>query len=441
MIRPRNPTGMHTFLIVWFGQLVSTFGSNMTWFALKIWAWELTGQATALTLVGFFYLVPSIVFAPFAGWIVDRWNRKWLMMAGDTIAFLSSLVILCLYLTHNLQIWHLYLIGAFNSVFEDIQSMAYTASITMMVSKLQYTRAVSLNSTLHYGSIIIAPALAGTLYYAIGLQGIILIDLVTFMIAIATVLCVRIPQPAPSTTQHKEACGIVQQLTFGFRYIWKQPSLLSFVAVMSLFTFAHDLGAALFSPMILARSGNDARVLGSVSSAAGIGGVTGAVLLNLWGGFKRRIHGLFLGMIGAGLSKAVLGLGQIPLVWLPAQFCSSLNFPLKESSEQAILLSKVAPDVQGRVFATRSMLQQMVSAVAILIAGPLADYVFEPAMMPRGTLAPFLGGVFGVGPGAGMAIIYFISAMSLFLVGVGGYAFPRLRDVETLIPDHDAATE
>lgn len=440
MTQQTGPLGMRTFLIVWLGQLVSTFGSRMTGFAIQIWAWEITGQATALALVGFFGLLPRIFVTAFAGIIVDRWNRKVLMMVGDTVAVLSTLVILLLYLSDHLQIWHLYVLGAVNGAFGEIQELAYTASIAMIVPKQQYTRASSLNSTLHYGSIIIAPALAGTLYYIIGLAGIALIDIVTFTIAIGTILLVHIPQPTVNQLEHQHQTNIWQQLGFGFQYIFSRPSLLAILASTLLFDLAHDLGGSIMTPMILVRTGSDARVLGSIASAAGLGGVTGAVLLSTWGGPKRRIHGYLLGMVGAGISKMIFGLGQIPLVWLPAQFCSSLNFPLMGSCEQAILLTKVAPDVQGRFFAARSMSKQVISAGATLAAGPLADYVFEPAMKPGGTLARVFGGIFGTEAGAGMALLYVITSIGLLLVGLGGYTFPTLRNTESLVPDHETVS-
>lgn len=429
---------MRTFITLLVGQLVSTIGSYMTSFAIKIWAWELTGQATALALVGFFTFLPSILVTFFAGIIVDRWNRKLLMIAGDTVAALSTLGILCLYLTDHLQIWHLYATGAINGAFNEIQELAYTASISLMVPKQHYTRATSMSSTIHYGSTIIAPALAGTLYHEIGLVGISLIDLVTFAIAISTVLLVTIPQPRVSETEYHSQPDIWKQVAFGFRYIVVRRSLLALVVGASLFWFAHDFGATLFSPMILARTANDTRVLGSIASAAGIGGVTGALLLSTWGGGKRHIYGFLLGMVGAGLSKTIFGLGQTPLIWLPAQFCSSLNFPLLESSNTAILLAKVKPDVQGRVFAARSLILQVVAAIATLMAGPLADAVFEPAMKAKGNLAGLFGSVFGTGPGAGMALLYVITSICMVLIGIGGYTCRPLRDVEHLLPDHDA---
>ncbi|HEY9820650.1 MAG TPA: MFS transporter, partial [Candidatus Sericytochromatia bacterium] len=344
---------MRNFIVIWLGQTVSLIGSQMTNFAITIWVWQLTGQATALALFGLLTQAPRVLVTPFAGIIVDRCNRKLLMMIGDAIACFSTIVILLLYLTNNLQIWHLYLAGAINGIFEQLQELAYLASISMMVSEEQYSRASSIGFLASYGSDIIAPALAGVLYAVIGLIGILIIDLATFAIALLTLLFVRIPEPAHVEPEPFSRANLQQQVVFGCHYIMASPSLLALLVLEMLFWFAHDLGAPLYSPMILARTGNDAKVLASLASAAGIGGVLGALLVSAWGGTKRRIHGMLIGIIGAGLSKTAFGLGQMLLIWIPAQFCSSLNFPLLGSSSDAIWLTQIKPDVQGRVFAAR----------------------------------------------------------------------------------------
>jgi MFS family permease len=421
---------MRNFIVIWLGQTVSLIGSQMTNFAITIWVWELTGQATALALFGLLTQAPRVLVTPFAGIIVDRCNRKLLMMIGDAIACFSTIVILLLYLTNNLQIWHLYLAGAINGIFEQLQELAYLASISMMVSEEQYSRASSIGFLASYGSDIIAPALAGVLYAVIGLIGILIIDLATFAIALLTLLFVRIPEPAHVEPEPFSRANLQQQVVFGCRYIMARPSLLALLVLEMLFWFAHDLGAPLYSPMILARTGNDAKVLASLASAAGIGGVLGALLVSAWGGTKRRIHGMLIGIIGAGLSKTAFGLGQMLLIWIPAQFCSSLNFPLLGSSSDAIWLTQIKPDVQGRVFAARRVSILVASTIGYLIAGPLADYVFEPAMIPGNSLATIFGGIFGTGKGAGMTLLYVISSLGLLLVGLSGYAFRVLREID-----------
>ncbi|TVQ12819.1 MAG: MFS transporter [Leptolyngbya sp. DLM2.Bin27] len=419
---------MRTFSIIWFGQLISTIGTYMTEFAITLWAWEATGSATALALMGFFSQLPRIPITLFAGLIVDRFNRKHLMLLGDAIAALSTVAIGLLYSIGDLQIWHLYLATTFNGGFGQIQSLAYQTSISGLVPPSQLTRANSMNSAVHYGAAIFGPALAGVLYPLIGLLGIIGMDLVSFGVAIASLLFLNIPQPSPPATLEIET--LLAKLTFGLREVWRQPSLRALLLVSTLFWFFHDLGGAIYEPMILARSNGSAQVLASTAAAAGIGGVAGAIALSAWGGPKHKVGGMLAGFIGAGLSKTVFGLGRSPQIWVPAQFCSSLNFPLLGSSETAIWMTQIAPAKQGRVFAANALVVQVVSAGAALIAGPLAEHILEPAMAPRASLAKTFGALIGTSPGTAMAILYVACALAMVAVGLGGYWVPHLRRFE-----------
>ena len=423
---------MRTFTLIWFGQLVSTIGSDMTEFALILWVWEATGSATSLALVGFFFQLPRIPISLIGGLIVDRFSRKQLMILGDTIAILSTVGIGLLFLTKNLQIWHLYGAAMLNGGFGQIQGLAYSTSISSMVPPLQLTRANSMNSAVHYGSAIFGPALAGVLYPSIGLMGILLIDLATFGIAIATLLSVRIPQPAPHTRTESETW--LTKLTFGFREVWRQPSLRSLLLISTTFWFFHDLGGAIYNPMILIRTNGNAQVLASTASAAGIGGVTGAILLSFWGGPRRRVTGMLAGFIGAGLSKTMFGLGRTPQIWIPTQFCSSLNFPLLGSSENALWMNSIIPKNQGRVFAGNSLIFQGVSAIATLIAGPLAEVIFEPLITSQKKL-PFLSSLLGSGPGTGISLLYVLTSLCLVLVGILGFRTSQLWLNEIPTPD------
>ncbi|MEO1348166.1 MAG: MFS transporter [Cyanobacteria bacterium J06635_15] len=420
---------MRTFTLIWFGQLVSTIGSYMSEFALILWAWELTGSATAIALVGFFSQLPRIPITLIAGVIVDRFNRKQLMMLGDSIAALSTVGIGILYLSGALQIWHLYLAAGLMGSFGQIQSLAYQTSISLLVPPHQLTRSNSMNSAVHYSAVILGPAIAGTLYPVIGLLGILLIDLATFGVAIALLINLSIPQPQAQPETKLET--LFAQLTFGFRYVWQQPNLRVLLLVTATFWFFHDLGGAVYDPMILARTNGSARVLASAGAAAGIGGITGAIALSAWGGPKRRVVGMLAGFIGAGLSKTVFGLGRSPQVWIPAQLCSSLNFPLLGSSETALWMNHIAPEIQGRVFASNALVVQSVSAIAALLAGPLADRWFEPTMSPGSSLSKLFGPAFGTGPGIGMALLYVLCALSMTFVGISGCLISQLKALDS----------
>lgn len=418
---------MRAFLIIWSGQLVSAIGSQMTLFALTIWTWKQTGSATALALIGFFALLSGAVVTPFLGAIVDRHHRKRLMLLSDTMIALAVSAVLFLNLTNTLQIWQLYAIATFIGPFAQLQGLAYQSSLSLIVPARHHTRVSSMGMMIFYGSQILSPAFAGVLYPVIGLTGIVLIDLVTFAIALLTLLAVQIPQ-----LHKEEGASVEQEQSFkvGIRYILSDRSLLALLIITCSFWFMHELADTLVNPLILARTNGNTAVLGSISSAVGIGGVIGAIALSVWGGSKRRVQGLAIGMIGVGISRALFGVGRSPLIWLPSQFCSSLQFPLFGSSEQAIWLTRIQPNLQGRVFAVQGLSQQVAIALAMLIAGPLADYVFEPAMMPSGMLAPVLSSIFGVGSGAGTAVLFELCAWCMILIGIGSYVVPALQDLD-----------
>ncbi|MEM1255022.1 MAG: MFS transporter [Cyanobacteria bacterium P01_H01_bin.21] len=423
---------MRTFLTIWLGQLGSGIGSRMTSFAMTLWAWDLTQQATALALVGFFTQLPQLLATPFVGVIVDRYSRKWLMMVGDAAAAVSTVVILWLYTNNQLQIWHLYGAGAINGVFGQLQQLAYTASMTLMVPERHYSRALSLNFLSGYGSNILGPAIAGAVYPLIGLTGILGVDLGTFAIATLTIFSATIPQPeAPAVP-----LTLRKDLAVGFRYLSQRPGMIGILAVAALFQLIFQITSALHAPMILARSDGSAQVLATVYATAGIGGVVGAIIMTTWGGPRPRIYGVLLGMIGAGLSRAGFSVGRSLTLWMPTQFCLSFNFPMMGSSGNAIWLSKVPPDLQGRVFSISVLIKGLMAPVGRLVAGPLADRVFEPAMMPGGQLVPIFGNLFGTGRGAGMAVLCGMASMAMTLVGLCGLLYQPLRTVEATLPDH-----
>jgi predicted MFS family arabinose efflux permease len=425
------------FIVVWMGQLVSLVGSAMTWFALTLWAWQITGQATALALVTFFSFTPMVLLSPVAGALVDRWNRKLVMMLSDLAAGLSTIVVFLLYATGNLEIWHLYITGAFAGAFQAFQWPAYSATITTMLPKEQYGRANGMMSVADTAPLIVAPLLAGTLIGLIGIGGVMAIDVVTFLFAIGALLLVHIPQPV-ATEEGKEARGsLLQESLYGFRYIRKRRGLLGLLMAFFGANLFSTFGTALGPAMVLARTGDNAQVLGAVLSAGGVGGVVGGLVMSAWGGPKRRVHGVLLGIALEGLlGLLLLGLGQSATFWMAGLFLWVFIGPITGGSSSAIWQAKVAPDVQGRVFAARRMIGQISFPLGLLIAGPLADYVFEPAMRTGGTLAEVFGGLVGVGPGAGMALMLVFAGLATGAIGLSGYLFPAIRNVEADLPDH-----
>jgi MFS family permease len=435
------PTSLRGFVVVWFGQVISLLGSAMTWFALMIWAYDITGQATPLVLLGAFSFGATILFSPFAGALVDRWNRKLVLLLSDTSAGLATLAVLGLYLAGQLQIWHLYVIGFLAGAFQAFQYPAYAAAVTMMVPKEHYARASGMLELAWSASTVLAPFLAGVLLGKIGIAGIMTIDLLTFLFAIASLLLISVPQPPRSRAGSEAQGSIWKESGYGFRYIWARPSLLSLLLLFAIVNLVDYAGFTLFAPMILARTGGNEFVLGSVLSVGAIGGVIGGALLTVWGGSRRRIHGVLIGWSLSSIGILLMGVGRGLTVWLLASFIYAFFEPIVNGSDQAIWQVKVAPDVQGRVFSTQFLVSQITMPIAMLFVGPLADHIFEPAMMPGGSLADTFGWLVGIGPGAGMALMCVFAGLLAMVLPLLGYAIPLVRDVEYLIPDHDAALQ
>jgi len=429
---------MLAFVIVWVGQIVSMLGSAMTWFALTIWAWQTTGQATALALVSFFSFGPTLLLSPIAGALVDRWNRKLMMMLSDLATGLGTVVVLLLYATHNLQIWHIYAVGILAGAFWAFQFPAYSAAVTMLVPREQYARAEGMIGLAASASGILGPPLAAVLLGAVGFAGIMLIDLLTLILALGALLLVHVPQPAPGGAGRQGQRSLWHESVYGLRYIYERPSLRTLQLLFAAGNFFESLGFALIAPMILARSGNSEITLGSVQSIGAVGGVVGGLLLIIWGGPKRRIHGALLGWALANLmGMSLLGLGRSLTLWAVGRFFVDFFTPIVEGSNQAIWQTKVAPDVQGRVFATRQLLSQITLPFGMLLAGPLADRVFEPAMMPGGHLGSTFGRLTGTGPGTGMALMLVFAGLAGMLINLGGYAWRSVRNIEDILPDYD----
>jgi DHA3 family macrolide efflux protein-like MFS transporter len=433
---------MFGFSIVWLGQLVSMTGSGMTRFALTYWVYEKTGSATALAVVAIFSFAPAIVFSPIAGVIVDRVSRKKVMIASDLAAGLSTVVLLVLYSTGHLQIWHLWATGFFASAFESFQFPAYSAAITTMIDKKHYTRANSMLSMVGSASMIIAPGAAGGLLPFIGINGIMFIDIATFIFAIGMLLLVFIPNPTETEAGRASRGTLFQESLFGFRYIFSKPSLLGLLLIFFTTNLTMGLAMILLAPMILDRTGGNTLIWGTVGVMFGIGGVVGGLVVAAWGGFKRRIHGVLLGLIFLSIfGQIVIGVGQSVQVWAVGAFLAMFFMPLVNGSSQAIWQAKVSPDIQGKVFATRRLIATISAPVAMILGGRLADVVFEPAMAPGGALAPIFAPLVGTGPGAGMGLLFVFSGILGVVVALIGYLIPVVREVETRLPDYDAPTK
>jgi MFS family permease len=421
------------FLIVWLGQAVSLVGSGLTSFALGVWVFERTGSVTQFALIGLSAVLPRVVFSPLAGVVVDRWDRRRIMIVSDVGAGLSTLVVALLLAAARLEIWHIYLLTCVNAALGTVQWPAFAATTSLLVSKENLGRANGLVQFGQAASEILAPALAGVLVGVIGLEGVILIDVTTFFFAVMTLLLVRFPRPRGQVANMLQEVSFWQDLSFGWRYISARSGLLGLLVFVTAVNFLWGMVGALITPLVLSWTSSD--VLGAIISIAGLGMLSGSLIMTAGGGPRRRINGVLNFELLSGLCFVLMGLR--PYFWLVAAgaFGAHVTIALVYGSNQAIWQSKVEPRVQGRVFASQQMLARSVVPLAYLLAGPLADQVFDPLIAVGGPWAGSVGQVLGTGPGRGIGLLFVLMGVLKVAIALIGRSTPALRTVEEDLPD------
>jgi len=433
---PATP-GVRTFLTIWLGQFVSRVGTAMTRFALLIWAYEQTGAATTVALLGFFGFLPYVLLSPVAGVWVDRLDRRKVMLLADLGSGIVTTALLGLYFSGGLAIWHLYAAAVITSALDAFQGPAYSAASTLLLPKELYGRASGLRSMADDGARILAPFLAGLLIVWIGVSGVLVVDVVTFLVAALTLLIVRVPA---LREPQKEEAHFWGEMRVGFDFIRRRPGLLGLTLHFTVVNFFAALTYfGILPAMILARTGGDEVALGLVQGALGAAGLIGGLIMAAWGGPRRKIHGVLLGTaLSFLLGDFLFAVGRGVVVWVIAATAAAVFIPILFGSRNAIWQAKVPPAVQGRVFATDSMLRLSLNPAGYLLAGLLADRLFEPAMAGGGALAAVFGPLVGTGPGAGMALMFIGTATMGSLLSLLAYLFPAIRNVERDLPDFDA---
>lgn len=434
MEQPTEAKNWRTFVLIWLGQVVSMLGSGLTNFGLGVWVYERTGSVTDFTLIFFCGTLPGLLLSPFIGVLVDRWDRRMVLLLSDLGAALGTVALVTLLMTDSVALWHIYAIVAFSTVFMAFQFPAYGASVTLLVPKKHLGRASGMTQLGASAARIIAPLLAGVLMPFVRLEGLIAIDLATFIFAAVTLLVVRIPRPERSAAGQAAGGGsFLRQAAFGWQYLKMRPALLSLLAFFAVLNLFFAMSQVLTTPLVLSVAGP--AQLGLVLSLGSAGALAGGLLMSTWGGPARRIWGVLGFSPLLGLALILIGASSwIPLI-AAGVFLLFFLVPIINGSDQALWQSKVEPDIQGRVFAMRQLLSQFTTPIAFLAAGPLADHVFRPLLAPGGALAGSLGPVFGVGEGRGIGLQFALMGALMIVAAVGGLLQPRLRSLDEDVPD------
>ncbi len=410
MKKNNNIKGMKAFLILWFSQSISTLGSSMTSFALILWVYQQKGTATSITLLAFFTYLPSVLFCFAAGTFADRWDKKKIMLVSDIVAAMGTVFVLVCYSAGTLEIWYLYIVNLIISFMNAFQNPASNVAVSLLAPKEQYNRASGMQSFSNSLTTILTPVLAGAVLAFGGLRTVLIIDLATFVFAFVMLSAfIRIPKPCAEV--HHE--GFWQSFGGGLRFLQQNKALLKIIAFFALINFfAYLTGYGILPALILARSGGDNIIMGSVSSAVGIGTLAGSIVVSLLKPPKSRTKVIFLACgISFLLCDIPWGISMSPVIWILAGVIGNFPIPFLSANLVTIMRVKVPMAMQGRVFAARDTLQFFTIPLGLLLSGALADHVFEPLMAGTSVLRNVLSIFVGSGKGAGMAVMFLMTGV------------------------------
>ncbi len=435
MLKPLKIKGMSIFVVVWLGQLVSLLGSNLTNFALDVWVYQQTGSITQLSFLILFTTLPAVIISPLAGVLVDNWNRRWVMILSDSgAAFITLTLAALLVVTGKIPIWHIYLASALISSFSAFQWPAYSAATTLLVPKKHLGRASGMNQLAQALGQLLSPVLGGLLLGIIQLSGMFVLDLSSFLFALTTLLLVRFPHHKVTPSHQTNKTSLLTQALDGFHYLRARSGLLALLLFFAAGNFLLGIHQILTYPLILSVA--SPAQLGTIMSVGGVGVLTGSLFMSTWGsGRQDYINIMFCFMLLNGFSLMVAGLDPSIFLFAVASFLFCLGLPFIDSSAEVIFQKKVAPDVQGRIFSLADAICGSCLPLAYLVAGPLADRIFEPLMAVNGPLAGTIGQIIGTGPGRGIGLMFIVLGTLTMLMTIIAYQYAPLRLVEDELPD------
>ena len=366
-----------TFFIFWISQASSLLGSSLVQFALVWWLTQTTGSASILAAASTIAILPEILISPFAGAIVDRTNRKKMMMIADAAIAAVTIVLALFFLFDIIETWHIYVVMFVRAAGSAFHFPAEQASISLMVPEEHLSRIAGLNQAMQGGISIAAPALGALVLELLGVEGTLIIDVITAALAICLLLLIHIPQPEQQSNNAAiSPASVWKDMVSGFKYLLHLKGLVATTIIAMVIKLGLSPAFSLLPLLVKQHFNGNAAQYALVESVFGIGMVIGGVILGIWGGFKKKIYTIWFGTVGLGISMILISL--IPshqfILLLGVAFMLSLLFPFIDGPYLAILQTNVEPNFQGRVLTLNTSLMWITTPIGLAIAGPISDH-------------------------------------------------------------------
>jgi MFS transporter, DHA3 family, macrolide efflux protein len=425
---------IRTFFFFWIGQSLSEIGNRLTGFGLSIWVYQHTHAVTQLSLVIFFTTLPGVLITPIVGALVDRWNRQLIIIISDIVAGIVTLILAILLFTNHLEVWHTYISAFITSLCGSFQMIAKSAAVTMMVKNEQIGRANGLIQLSTAVGQLTAPILAGILISAVQLQGLLLLDFSTYIIALIILFIIKIPDPEATNTKSIQGITVFNEIIYGWESISAHVVLVVLLIFMTLHFFINGMTTVLIDPLILSFAST--ATFGTVMSIAGCGMVAGSIFMSVWGGGKKSILSLFVFSAVNGIALIIAGFKPfIPSI--AVGLCLSFfTIPIVLSTNFTIWQTSVHPKLQGRVLSLLGAVTGLGLACGNLSASPLADGMLEPMLSNGGLLANTVGQIIEVGQGRGIGFLMILEGLVMLTTAtfLYNYFYFRQLDERWLMP-------
>jgi DHA3 family macrolide efflux protein-like MFS transporter len=387
------------FFTIWGGQAVSLFGSQLVQFALIWWLTQESGSATVLALASLAGLLPEVLLGPFAGTLVDRWKRRGVILVADSVIALATLVLAYLFAIDAVGVGTIYTLLLVRGIGSSFHWPAMAAATSLMVPKEQLTRVQGLNQMLQGILRIVAAPLGALLLSLVPMQGILMIDVGTALLAILPLVLISIPEVERSVINEQpgKPSSFWQEFRSGLLYVKGWPGLMILMLMAMLLNFLLTPASSLLPFLVSDYFGGQAIQLGWLQSAFGFGMVAGGLILGAWGGFKKRMLTSLLGLIGLGFGFLLIGFIPATLFWLAilGAFFAASMLPFVNGPFHAIVQAVIEPKMQGRVFTLMGSLSAAMSPLGLIIAGPVADAIGVQSWYMIGGAASILMAIFG----------------------------------------------
>lgn len=364
-----------TFFLIWTGQAFSIVGSMLVQFAIVWWMTEKTGSAAVLATATIISIIPGIFLGPFAGALVDRWNRKLVMIVADGVTALTTLGLVVLFFSGHIQIWHVFVAQFIRALGGAFHWPAMSASTSLMVPDKHLSRIAGINQAMQGVLGIISPPLGAFLMSILPLHNVLTIDVVTALMAIIPLLFVHIPQPEKKLEGVVSPRQVFLDVREGFRYISAFPGMLILLGMATLINMFFNPAFSLMPLMITREFGGQAMQLGIINSFFGVGIILGGLGLGAWGGFKRKLHTSMTGLIGMAVGVIIIALAPSNLfpVAIAGMALTGIMNPIANGPLFALLQSRISPEMQGRVFTMVGSLAGAASPIGLALAAPISD--------------------------------------------------------------------